>query len=102
MRTPPIRCHRPHSGKHGNNFDFRVTASTTNGGAWLTATGCGAYCDTPQAITVTASSGCGSRFGTYIGQVVFTEYYNTFSMTVPVTLTVAAAGSTFLDTLPGR
>ena len=86
----------------GNKFDFRVTASTTNGGAWLRATGCGAYCDTPQAITVAVSPAVNLSPGTYVGQVVFTEYYNTFSMTVPVTLTVAAAGSTFLDTLPGQ
>jgi hypothetical protein len=40
--------------------------------------------------------------GTYTGQIVVTEYYSSMAMTVPVTLTVAAAETAYFDNLPGQ
>ena len=83
------------------NFDFRVTSSTATGGDWLAVTGCGAYCNTPQAITATVNAASALPAGIYTGQIVITEYYGSRSLTIPVTLTVTQAGSTFFDDVPG-
>ena len=86
----------------GTAFDFRVAAYTSTGGNWLSVSGCGAYCDTPQAITVAVTAALDLPAGTYTGQVVLTEYYSSFAITVPVTLTVAASGTAYFDNLGGQ
>ncbi|MEO8660489.1 MAG: hypothetical protein ABI693_18615 [Bryobacteraceae bacterium] len=83
---------------------FTATATTTTGGTWLTTsptgTGC---CYTPEAITVTVNPLITLAAGTYTGQIVFTAYPTaTTTLTVPVTLIVAAAGTPFFDTTPGQ
>lgn len=84
------------------NFDFRVASSTATGGDWLVVTGCGSYCNTPQAITIAVNATTTLAVGTYTGQVVLTEYYGSTAITIPVTLTIAPANGVFLDNLPGQ
>ncbi len=88
----------------GTNFTVDVAASSGTGGNWLvvspTGNGC---CTTPLSITVSANPAVTLAAGTYTAQVVVTQYAgNGMSMTVPVTLTVAAATSAFFDNLPGQ
>jgi len=88
----------------GTNFNFEVSSSNATGGAWLAAStggGCG-LCPTPQSVTSTVNSSVVLAVGTYTGQIVITAQGGTQDIIVPVTLTVAPAGSTFLDNLPGQ
>ena len=87
----------------GTNMNFSVTPSTSSGGSWLTAsptgTGC---CATPEAVTVSVNT-TSLATGTYNGQIVIAQYFNgTPTMTVPVTLTVAAANSAFFGNMAGQ
>lgn len=80
---------------------FTPTAATANGGNWLTVSpnnaGC---CYTPYGVTVSINAST-LPAGTYTGEITFAEYANPArSMTVPVTLTVAASGA-FFNNLPG-
>jgi hypothetical protein len=87
----------------GSNFAFDSVAVTANGGAWLKVTSCGSFCITPEAITVTAAPAVTLAAGTYTAEITFTSHGDrAMAMTVPVTLKVAAAGSTFFDSLPGQ
>ena len=111
---PPLSFVKPYAGADplpqtltlastGAAFNLVVKSVTTNsGGSWLTVTGCAGYCPAPHAVTVTVTTGAALAPGTYTGQIVFNEYSNTFSMTVPVTLTVAPAGGTYFDNFPGQ
>ena len=88
----------------GSNINFSVTSATATGGAWLQAsppgTGC---CVTPEAITVSITAPAGLAAGSYTGEVIITQYSSkNLSMIVPVTLTVAPSGVSFLDNLPGQ
>jgi hypothetical protein len=88
---------------NGSDFAFDAVAATANGGAWLQITSCGSWCTTPEAITVAANPAVTLAAGTYSGEVVFTVHGSrTISMTVPVTLTVAATTSPFFDSEPGE
>jgi hypothetical protein len=91
-------------GSTGSAFNFSVTASTATGGAWLQVSPSGNdCCTTPEAITVSITAPAGLAVGTYTGEVTFTQYPNrSLSLTVPVTLTVAAPTVSFLDNLPGQ
>jgi hypothetical protein len=82
---------------------FSVSASTNSGGSWLSTSPTGAgCCFTPLAVTVSVTAG-NLAAGTYTGQVVVTNFSNpNISMTIPVTLTVAATGATVFDDLPGK
>ena len=82
---------------------FSVAASTNGGGSWLAASPSGSgCCNTPLAVAVSVAAG-NLAAGTYTGQVVITNYSNgNIKMTIPVTLTIAAAGTTFFDDLPGK
>jgi hypothetical protein len=111
--VPPLSFVKPFSGANplpqlititstGNNLAFDASATTTTGGAWLSITSCGTFCTTPEAITVTANPVVTLAAGTYSGQIVVNQHGNaTNKITIPVTLTVAASGSTFFDNLPG-
>lgn len=88
----------------GAGFNFTVSSSTATGGNWLQVSpqgnGC---CVAPEAITVSVTAPPGLPAGTYTGEVVFTQYPSrSFSMTVPVSLTVGAPGQPLLDNLPGQ
>lgn len=82
---------------------FSTAASTNSGGAWLSVSPAGAgCCFTPLAVQVIVTAG-NLAAGTYTGQVVITNFANgSITMTIPVTLTVAASGATFFDDLPGK
>ena len=85
------------------NFAFNASATTTTGGSWLTVTSCGSWCTAPEALTVTVTTSVTLAAGAYSGQIVFSAHNNpSDSITVPVTLTVAAAGTAFFDDLPGQ
>jgi hypothetical protein len=80
-----------------------VTASVARGGDWLTVTGCPSTCDTVRTITVSVNPLVTLAVGTYTGQVEIREFFGgNMSITVPVTLTVVAAGGTRIDNLPGQ
>ncbi|MBI3478506.1 MAG: hypothetical protein HY010_22490 [Acidobacteria bacterium] len=82
---------------------FSTAASTNSGGAWLSVSPAGGgCCFTPLAVQVIVTAG-NLAAGTYTGQVVITNFSNgAITMTIPVTLTVAASGATFFDDAPGK
>ena len=82
---------------------FSTAATTNSGGSWLSVSPAGnGCCFTPLAVSVVVTAG-NLAAGTYTGQVVITNFSNgSISMTIPVTLTVAASGATFFDDLPGK
>ncbi len=91
----------------GAAFNFTSAASTSSGGDWLSVSigpGCfsSGACGTPHAITVTANPIVTLAPGTYTGQIVFTSTPGSVAMTVPISLTIVAAGSAFLDNMPGQ
>ena len=87
----------------GAALAFDAVAATANGGSWLTITSCGSWCTTPEAITVTANPAVTLAAGTYSGEILFTVHGSRIvSMTVPVTLTIAATTGTFFDSLAGQ
>ena len=86
----------------GTNFTFSSSVYTGSGGNWLSISNLGGECcNTPLALTVSVNASTLAA-GTYIGEIVLVEYsQRNLSMTVPVTLTIAAPGTTFFDSLPG-
>jgi Viral BACON domain len=80
---------------------FSASAVTAKGGAWLSISPTGnACCFTPLAVTASVNASTLGA-GTYAGEILITEFANPGrSMTIPVTLTVAASGA-FFDSLPG-
>ncbi len=88
----------------GAAFNFYTAAFTATGGSWLTATtniGCG-LCAAPGIVSATITASPTLAVGSYTGQIVFTEQSGLMSITVPVTLTVVAAGTDYFDNLPGQ
>ena len=87
----------------GTNFTFSSAVYTANGGNWLSISNLGSECcTTPEGITVSINAATLTP-GIYSGEIVFKQYFQqTQALTVPVTLTVAASGSTFFDSLPGQ
>jgi hypothetical protein len=88
----------------GADFTINAQAFTANGGNWLTVSPIGnACCATSESFTITAAPASTLAAGTYTGEVIFTEYSgHGMSMTVPVTLTVAAATTAFFDDVQGQ
>jgi len=87
----------------GTNFNYVISSSTANGGAWLTAatnTGCG-FCATPSMVTATINAAPTLAVGTYTGQIVIISQAATLAITIPITLTVVPASATHLDDLQG-
>ena len=77
---------------------------TGTGGSWLIISNKGGgCCATPEAITVSIGSTAATlTAGTYIGEVVFTQYsQNNLWITVPVVLQVEAPGTAYFDSVPG-
>ncbi|HEY3704491.1 MAG TPA: chitobiase/beta-hexosaminidase C-terminal domain-containing protein [Terracidiphilus sp.] len=87
----------------GTNFNFGVTATTTTGGTWLTVTPSAYGCctPTPGAVTVNVNPLVTLAAGTYTGQILIKGTTGTASITVPVTLTIEAATSTYFDQVAG-
>jgi hypothetical protein len=84
----------------GTAFDFSAYASTATGGNWLTVSPNGSVCcQIPRTLTVTVNAPPTLAAGIYTGEVLI--YSGTVSQTVPVTLTVAPAGTPFFDNVPG-
>ena len=87
----------------GAAFNFSRAVATASGGAWLSTDNISwnncAICSTPQHIQVNVTPGIALPVGIYNGQIVFTS--GAVNMTVPVTLTIVAAGTPFFDGLPG-
>ncbi|NWG32621.1 MAG: hypothetical protein HXY29_14185 [Rhodocyclaceae bacterium] len=77
-------------GSTGSALSFSVSASTSSGGAWLSAAGGGT---TPSNVTVSVNAGvlAGLGAGTYNGSVTITSGgAGNSPLTVPVSLTVSA------------
>jgi Bacterial Ig-like domain (group 1)/Viral BACON domain len=89
----------------GTNFNFSSAVYTGTGGNWLSISNSGnGCCTTPEAITVSVDATVASALapGTYVGEIVFLQYFqDNRAMTVPVSLTVAAPSTKFFDSLPG-
>jgi hypothetical protein len=87
----------------GSNFNFyNLSVATATGGNWLSINPSSGVHATPGATTVSVSAST-LPAGIYTGEIVFSEYStNTMALTVPVTLTVAPATSSYFDNLPGE
>jgi hypothetical protein len=85
------------------NFNFYVEfVSTGTGGNWLTTSPSAGVLTTPEAVTVSVNAAT-LPAGTYTGEIILNAYpSNGMALTVPITLTVAATGSTYFDNLPGE
>lgn len=85
----------------GGNFGFSVTASTSSGGSWLSASPAGNCCDTPLGVRAIVTTVASMQPGTYNGQIVFASG-SIPSLTVLVTLVIAPSTATFFDNTPGQ
>ena len=84
----------------GGAAPFSAYASTATGGNWLTISPSGtSCCETPRTVTVTVTADSTLAPGSYTGQILISSALS--SLTVPVTLTVAAPNTGFFDNLPG-
>jgi len=87
----------------GSNFTFSTAVYTGTGGNWLSISNLGGECcNTPFSLTVSVNASTLTA-GTYGGEIVLLQYpQDNLAMTIPVTLTVAAPGATFFDSMPGE
>ena len=84
----------------GASLTTTATPSTATGGNWLSVSPTGYCCHTPFNIQVIVTAPTTPLApGPYSGQVVFSS--GSTSLTVLVTLTVAAPSTPFFDNLPG-
>ena len=91
----------PSTGTTG--VSFLVTSSTATGGSWLGVTpGAGCCSTTPSTITATVNAIVTLPVGIYTAQIVVTTQGGGQAITIPVTLTVEAAGGAYFDNLPGQ
>ncbi|HEX3743251.1 MAG TPA: hypothetical protein VHW09_04965 [Bryobacteraceae bacterium] len=85
----------------GSTINFSAEAYTATGGSWLTVTPSGNCCSTPETLQVAVTAPVTQAAGVYTGQVIVNGSGS--SVTVPVTLTIAPAGTaSYLDNLPGE
>ncbi len=88
---------------NGANFNSDATASTNSGGSWLVLSPASGVEATPAAWVVSVNPDTSLAAGTYTGQVVIKQYPSgTPTMTVPVTLLIAATGTPFFDDMAGE
>jgi hypothetical protein len=87
----------------GSSPGFEVDSWKATGGDWFTVSLDGSSCcySTPKVLTVTVTAGPNLAAGTYTGQIVMTSSGGTMAMTIPVTLTVAAANQPSIGDIPG-
>ena len=115
--VPPLSFTKPFAGADplpqvltiastGAKLNFTASWSTATGGGWLSVSGlgcgggnggCGA---TPQVLTAIVNASPALAAGTYTGQIIVST--GATSITVPVSLTVAAPGTDFFDNVPGQ
>jgi len=87
----------------GAQFNSDATASTNTGGSWLQISPASGAYTTPAAWVVSVNPTAALAAGTYTGQVVIKEYPSGVpTMTVPVTLVIAATGTPFFDNMAGE
>jgi hypothetical protein len=90
----------------GASFNFSYHAFTATGGNWLSVTTLGwnacSLCAAPETLSISVNPSPTLAVGTYIGQIVITDQFGLLSLTVPVTLTIAPAGTPYFDNLPGQ
>ncbi|HSZ64247.1 MAG TPA: hypothetical protein VK828_20790 [Terriglobales bacterium] len=91
---------------NGTALNFYQVTSTATGGNWLSVPSCnnGDYpCATPNEFLVTVTNTNSLAAGTYTGQVtIYWDANPSWSITVPITLTVEADTKAFFDELPGQ
>jgi len=87
----------------GTNFTFLASVANSTGGNWLSInpSAYGYGISTPEAIVVSANPAVTLAAGTYSSEIILTSADGTQTITVPVTLTIAAKTATFFDSLPG-
>ena len=84
----------------GAQIGVNVSAVSGTGGDWLAVSPFGNCCSTPASLAVSVHADPSLVPGTYTGQVLVTNGTN--ALLVPVNLTIAPAGSSFLDDMPGQ
>jgi hypothetical protein len=84
----------------GTAFSYTAVASSATGGNWLSVSPSGFCCTTPSVHSVVMNPSVTLAAGTYTGQVFLTTGTN--AIVIPVNLTIAPPGTTFLDNLPGQ
>lgn len=86
------------------SLSYTVYTYTASGGSWLSSPGNSGCClGTPSSLTVTVDAAADLAVGTYTGEVAIVPYDDEGApMIVPVTLTVAAVGTTYFDDMPGQ
>src|SRR5215467_14036058 len=88
---------------NGANFNSDATVSTNTGGSWLQIAPASGVYSTPAAWVVSVNPAASLAAGTYTGQVVVKQYPSGVpTMTVPVTLIIAATGTPFFDDMAGQ
>ena len=87
----------------GTNFNFLASVANSTGGNWLTISpsAYGYGISNPEAIVVTANPAVTLAAGTYSSQIVIASADGTQTITVPVTLKIAAKTTAYFDSLPG-
>jgi hypothetical protein len=91
---------------NATSLNFYQVTSTATGGDWLSVPGCNnsVYpCATPNQFLVNVTNANNLAAGTYTGQVtIYWDANPSWSITVPVTLTVVGDTKAFFDELPGE
>jgi hypothetical protein len=86
----------------GANISFTVSATSTTGGNWLSINlGTGCCYTTPQPIIVSANPAATLAAGTYTGAITVKSQGGALTLTIPVSLTIKASGTSFFDDLVG-
>ncbi len=86
----------------GAALSVGLSFANANGGTWLSISPAAGCCySTPQAVTAIVTADPQMAPGTYTAQIQVTQYGGAMSITVPVTLTIAASTDAFFDNLPG-
>jgi Viral BACON domain len=86
----------------GTNFNYSAVAVASQGGNWLTVSPAGCCPTTPTIVNVNVINASALAAGVYSGEVTFRAQTGTKAITVPVTLTVHAANTAFIDSIPGQ
>lgn len=75
-------------------------SANSNGGNWLSVAATGA--GVPQTLTVTANPASNLAAGSYTGQILVRTTSGDLALSIPVSLSVASAGSAVFAALPGN
>ncbi|MEZ5402619.1 MAG: BACON domain-containing carbohydrate-binding protein [Bryobacteraceae bacterium] len=83
-------------------FQYSVVVRNARGGNWLKFEGCNLGCAAGKALTVKVAADLTLPSGTYTGQILLTSFHQDQIISIPVTLTVGAAGQAILGDSPGQ